>query len=98
MGKYKVIINSTAEKDFSLHKKSGNQASIKKILTILNELKVHPYTGEGQPEELKYNLKGLWSRRINKKDRLIYDVKEDIVTVLVISAMGIIWINNILYT
>lgn len=88
MEKYQVIINPTAEKDFSQHKKIGNKASIKKIFTILNELKEHPYTGEGQPEELKYNLKGLWSRRINKKDRLIYEVKEEIVTVLVISAMG----------
>lgn len=72
MEKYKVIINPTAEKDFSRHKKAGNAATIKKILTILNELKEHPYTGEGQPEELKFDLKGLWSRRINKKDRLIY--------------------------
>ncbi len=57
-------------------------------MTILNELKEHPYTGEVQPEELKFELKGLWSRRINKKDRLIYEVKEEIVTVFVISAMG----------
>ncbi len=88
MEKYKVIINPTAEKDFSKHKKAGNSATIKKILTILNELKEHPYTGEGQPEELKIELQGLWSRRINKKDRLIYEVKEEIVTVFVISAMG----------
>ncbi|WP_395061127.1 Txe/YoeB family addiction module toxin [Flavobacterium sp.] len=88
MGKYTVIINLTAEKDFSQHKKNGNKASIKKIFTILNELKDHPYSGEGKPEELKYDLKGLWSRRINKKDRLIYEVKEDIVTVLVVSAIG----------
>ncbi len=88
MGKFKVIINLTAEKDLSQHKKAGNKASIKKIFTILNELQEHPYTGEGQPEELKHNLKGLWSRRINNKDRIIYEVKEEIVTVLVVSAMG----------
>ena len=88
MGKFTVIINLTAEKDFSKHKKAGNTSTIKKILTILNELKEHPYTGEGQPEELKFDLKGLWSRRINKKDRLIYEVKEEIVTVFVIAAMG----------
>lgn len=30
MGKYQVIIKPTAEKDLSLHKKSGDAASIKK--------------------------------------------------------------------
>jgi len=28
--------------------------------------------GFGKPEALKYNLSGLWSRRISQKDRLIY--------------------------
>ncbi len=88
MGNYQVIINVTAEKDLSKHKKSGNSASIKKILKILNELKKHPLTRIGHPEELKYELKGYWSRRINQKDRLIYIVKEETVTVIVVSAIG----------
>jgi toxin YoeB len=88
MGKYQVIIKPTAEKDLLAHKKSGDPASIKKILKILNELTEHPFTGVGNPEALKYELSGLWSRRINKKDRLIYEVKEEIVTVYVLSAIG----------
>ncbi len=28
--------------------------------------------GLGKPEPLKHNLKGLWSRRISQKERLIY--------------------------
>jgi len=48
MGKYQVIIKPTAENDFSKHKKIGNSASIKKILTILSELQEHPYTGTGR--------------------------------------------------
>lgn len=69
-------------------KKSGDKASIKKILKILNELQDYPFTGVGNPEELKYQLKWYWSRRINKKDRLIYEVVENIVTVYVVSAFG----------
>ncbi|WP_457133250.1 type II toxin-antitoxin system YoeB family toxin [Mucilaginibacter sp. UYNi724] len=42
----------------------------------------------GNPEQLKYELAGFWSRRINRKDRLIYKVEEDIVMVFVVSAMG----------
>ena len=88
MGQYKVIIKQTAERDLIKHKKSGDVASIKKIIKILTELQDHPYTGIGKPEELKHELKGFWSRRINKKDRLIYEVHESTVTVYVVSAMG----------
>jgi len=49
-------------------------------------LEEHPETGIGQPEQLKHNLSGYWSRRINQKDRLIYRIDEVIVTVFVISA------------
>ncbi len=77
-----------AQKDLKKHFKSGNKPTIKKIETILRELEIHPYTGEGQPEELKYNLRGYWSRRINSKDRLIYTVNDSTVFVEVLSAMG----------
>ncbi|PUU67560.1 type II toxin-antitoxin system mRNA interferase toxin, RelE/StbE family, partial [Flavobacterium sp. WLB] len=36
----------------------------------------------------KHQFSGFWSREINKKDRLIYSVEEEILTVVVISAMG----------
>jgi toxin YoeB len=88
MGSYKIIIKETAEKDFLKHKKSGNKQNLVKISKIFEELREHPFTGTGKPEQLKYNLHGLWSRRINHKDRLIYEVVEDVVTVYIISAMG----------
>ncbi len=60
----------------------------KKIEKILLELSEHPYTGTGNPERLKYELSDFWSRRLNSKDRIIYKVNENIVTVYVVSAMG----------
>lgn len=88
MGKYKVEIQPSAEKDLAKHKKAGNKTTNNKIIKILDELLIHPYTGAGKPEELKYNLQGYWSRRINLKDRLIYSVNENTVTVHVLSAIG----------
>jgi toxin YoeB len=35
-------------------------------------LRDNPATGSGKPEPLKHGLSGLWSRRISRKDRLIY--------------------------
>lgn len=88
MGKFVVFLSKKAEEDLKKHKRSGNKSTEKKIKRILNELKVHPETGTGKPEKLKHDLKGFWSRRINKKDRMIYSIQHDIVTVEVVSAMG----------
>lgn len=88
MNQYKVIILPQAEKELKFHIKSGNKPTCKKIHQMLIELKTHPYKGIGNPEQLKYQLSGLWSRRINSKDRLIYMVEDNIVTVTVASAKG----------
>ncbi len=88
MGKYFVELIDYAKKDLQKHYKSGNKATIKKIEVILKELSIHPYEGVGKPEQLKGELSGFWSRRLNKKDRIIYKVKEEIVTVYVTSAIG----------
>lgn len=59
-----------------------------KIFKIFYDLENTPYIGVGNPEPLKHNLAGLWSRRINQKDRVIYSVNENLVTVEIVSAMG----------
>lgn len=88
MGKFRVEITELAKRQLAKHFKSGNQASIKKIVQILKELSETPYSGVGKPEALKGNLTGFWSRQINQKDRLIYTVNDNLVVVDVLSAMG----------
>jgi len=57
------------------------QKEDKKILRKINELiKViqrTPFEGIGKPEPLKYDLAGLWSRRIDREHRLVYKVESD---------------------
>ena len=84
--KYKLEFSNIAIEDIKKHKKSGDKSTLKKIEKLLNELMEHPMTGSGQPEMLKHNLQGLYSRRINKKHRLVYSIKEEIITVYVLSA------------
>jgi toxin YoeB len=88
MGKYFIEITPDAKKDLKDHFKSGSKATIKKIEKILMELTDTPYEGEGKPEQLKHDFSGYWSRRINQKDRMVYRVEEDVVTVFVVSAIG----------
>lgn len=89
MAKFRIIVKPTAKKDFAEIIKSGNKALIAKLEKILIELSEHPYSGTGKPELLKYNLGGYWSRRINRKDRLIYEIiEEPDLLVVVVSALG----------
>lgn len=84
--KYALEFTETALSDIEKHKKSGDKVTLKKIEKLLNELMEHPTTGTGQPEKLKYDFAGLYSRRINQKHRLIYSIQEEIITVHVLSA------------
>ncbi len=88
MGKYIINLSDKASKDLSKIEKSGDKRSIKKIEKIFEELQQNPYEGTGKPEALKHQYKGFWSRRINNKDRLVYEVREHIVSVFVVSALG----------
>jgi toxin YoeB len=85
---YSVIIDKKAQREILQIIKSGDKKSTKRLNQILFELEMHPKEGIGNPEMLKHDLTGLWSRRINKKDRLIYEVQDEIVIVYVVSAMG----------
>jgi toxin YoeB len=43
-----------------------------------------PATGSGSPEALKHGLGGLWSRRISRRDRLIYRFDDSAIYVFAI--------------
>ncbi|MFB9077244.1 Txe/YoeB family addiction module toxin [Flavobacterium procerum] len=88
MGKFRIEIKDLAKKHIIQHYKSGDKKSIKNIEKILLELTETPFEGSGNPEPLKYELSGFWSRRINQKDRMIYYLEDDTVTIFVVSAMG----------
>lgn len=86
---YSILFEKSALDDILKLKKSGNRGDLKNLETILEELRTHPLSGTGNPEQLKHQLSGFWSSRINKKDRLIYEIIEDPdKLVIVISALG----------
>ncbi len=83
---YTLEFTEIALADIKKHKKSGDKVVLKKIEKLLKELMEHPTTGTGQPEQLRHQLSGLYSRRINQKHRLVYSIHDEIVTDLVLSA------------
>ena len=85
---YTLILLPEAEEHLKEWRKSGQKKIIQKIISLLTELQTHPKTGTGQVEQLKGNLSGLWSRRVNKNTRLIYSIEDEKVIVTVISIKG----------
>jgi len=84
---YSVTYSDEALKTIAKFKKS-NQQAYKKVLKLVEELHAHPLIGTGKPEVLKGMGGNVFSREINKKDRLVYEVYEEAVVVYVISAEG----------
>lgn len=87
MSLYKIEFTQIAIKTVSKYKKS-NPGQYKKLVKLLNELIEHPRTRTGHPEPLKSGDSITYSRRISKNDRLIYDIYEEKVTVLVLTVEG----------
>lgn len=83
---FKVELSENATKELLKLMKSHPQA-FKKFEQMMPELEQHPYTGTGHPHQLRYT-DGVWSRKLDKKNRLQYRVYEDKVLVFVVSALG----------
>lgn len=84
---YKIEFDDEAKSVIAKFKKSNPQA-YKKIVKLLEDITLHPRTGIGHPEPLKGGNGITYSRHIKGKDRIIYDIYDDIVTVLIVSAEG----------
>lgn len=62
--------------------KRGEPKAYRKVVKLLEELKLHPYSGTGHVERLKHYREETWSRRISDKHRLVYRVYDEVVLVL----------------
>lgn len=58
-----------------------DKKTLKRINALLRDISRDPFEGIGKPEGLKGNLSGLWSRRIDETNRLVYRVTADTIEV-----------------
>jgi toxin YoeB len=77
-----IELSPQAKEDILFWNKTGNKAILKKIENLIEAILENPFEGIGKPEPLKHNLVGCWSRRIDKEHRLVYEVAENLITVL----------------
>lgn len=76
----KIVFAEQAWEDY-LYWQSRDKKVLKKINTLIKEIKRDPFMGIGEPEPLKYNWSGYWSRRITLEHRLVYKVIENSILV-----------------
>ncbi len=84
---YHVIYQRQAIEDSKLLKANEPKA-FKKLEKLVEELREHPKTGTGHPEQFKGEPHGRWSRRITARHRLVYEIHDMEVIVIVLAAYG----------
>lgn len=81
----KITFSEDAWEEY-LYWQNQDKKTLKKINELLKDIQRTPFTGKGTPEGLRGELSGKWSRRINQKDRLVYEVSDS--TIVVIQCRG----------
>jgi toxin YoeB len=71
--KRQIILSPQAVSDLKFWKKN-KPSVIERISRLLTSMEIDPYKGIGKPKALHYDFEGLWSRRIDKDHRIIYEV------------------------
>ena len=72
----KIAWSTSAWNDY-LYWQQTDKKKLKRINLLIKETLRDPFDGIGNPEQLKYELQGFWSRRIDKEHRLVYSYTED---------------------
>ncbi|MDQ0094764.1 Txe/YoeB family addiction module toxin [Paeniglutamicibacter psychrophenolicus] len=66
-----------------LYWQTQDRKTLKRINTLIEDIfRDDPFDGIGKPEPLKHALAGVWSRRIDEANRLVYLVNDHYVTIV----------------
>jgi Txe/YoeB family toxin of toxin-antitoxin system len=79
---YKIVYTKTATKDIPKLKTAHLDAKAKALIDVIRE---NPYLTPPSYEKLIGDLQGLYSRRINIRHRLVYQVLEEEKTIKIVS-------------
>ena len=65
-----------------LYWQTQDRKTLKRINTLIADIKRSPFEGIWKPEPLRENLSGYWSRRIDETNRIVYFEKGGIIYVV----------------
>lgn len=79
---YTVIFTNKAKEHLTFLN-SKNKHLVKRYKKLIDSILINPRAGLGKPERLKhYSNREVWSRRVDHKNRLVYEIKEDQLIIL----------------
>lgn len=79
--KQKTSFTPSAWDDY-IYWQGQDKKTLKRINALIKECLRTPFEGIGKPEALLGDLSGLWSRRIDEKNRLVYEVTDAVITII----------------
>ena len=71
----KLVFSEKAWEDYLYWQKTDKKL-LRRINTLIKEVKRDPFEGIGKPEPLKHALAGYWSRRIDDSNRMVYKISD----------------------
>ena len=72
----RIIWTNNAWKDY-VYWQTTNKKKLRRINELIKATQREPFSGIGNPEPLKHDLQGFWSRRIDSEHRLVYSFKNE---------------------
>ena len=69
----KITFSKNSWEDYVSWQKEDKKV-LKRINQLIKDIQRTPFQGMGNPEPLKFDLSGFWSRRIDREHRLVYQV------------------------
>jgi toxin YoeB len=76
-----ISLTPKALEEYNYWKKVSPQIA-QRIKRLLEAISQQPFEGIGKPEKLRFELSGLWSRRIDSEHRLVYIVTDTEIQVI----------------
>ena len=78
--KHELRFHRTAQEELEVWRRIS-PVVFKKNGELIKSIDETPNSGIGKPEALQKDWKGFWSRKITKKDRLIYRVQGNVIEI-----------------
>ena len=75
------LFTDNAWKDY-IYWEAEDRKTLRRINKLIDDINRNGNEGIGKPEALSGDLAGFWSRRINDKDRLIYQIIDNNICIL----------------
>lgn len=77
----KKIWTDDAWEDY-LYWQTQDKKTLKRINRLITDIDRNGYEGIGDPEPLKHDLQGYWSRRIDSKNRIVYRLNNEAIQIV----------------